>query len=233
MKNEFRPAVEALEAELRNLERRVSETKNMINRLYEMSGGSPVYADVTMPTHRSAGPLRADQFYGKVLTTAAREYLEMRKASSRGPSSPREIYEALVEGGYKFDTKNDVNAVIGLRQTLRKNSSVFHRLPNGQYGLLAWYPNAKTAKPDDDGESGAASSRRVARRRLKRATRSAKPKKTIKRKRIMTSQSEAGQTDNKPEGDTQQDQDDSSVTDRVLDVMNDEPAKVVPIKASA
>ena len=29
---------------------------------------------------------------------------------------------------------------------MRKNSSIFHRLPNGQYGLTAWYPNMKRPK---------------------------------------------------------------------------------------
>ena len=217
MKDELRPAVEALEAELRDLERRVSETKNMINRLYQMSGGSPVYADVTMPAHRSAGPLRADQFYGKVLTTAAREYLEMRKVSNRGPASPREIYEALVEGGYKFDTKNDENAVIGLRQTLRKNSAVFHRIPNGQYGLLIWYPKARTAKSDDNGESGTADSRGG----VKRVKRPAKTKRTVKRKKPMKRRNDTGQASKKPEDDAQQEQDGSSIADRVLAVMND------------
>ena len=99
--------------------------------------------------------LRNDQFYGKVLGQAAREYLEMRKSANLGPATPREIFEALVEGGFKFDTKVEVNAITGLRQVLRKSSSIFHRLPHGAYGLLAWYPNAKAAKNDDDDDSDA------------------------------------------------------------------------------
>ena len=75
----------------------------------------------------------------------------MRKASNLGPATPRQIYEALVEGGYQFEAKSKDIAMVGLRSNLRKNSKTFHRLPNGQYGLLSWYPNAKAAKPNAAG----------------------------------------------------------------------------------
>jgi hypothetical protein len=96
------------------------------------------------------GALRPDSFYGKSITTAAREYLDMRRAAGLGPATPREIYEALVKGGYTFETKDETNAIIGVRATIRKSSSIFHRLPNGTYGLLGWYPNARASKSDDE-----------------------------------------------------------------------------------
>lgn len=34
----------------------------------------------------------------------------------------------------------------GIRQVLRKNSGIFHRLPNGEWGLLAWYERVKQQK---------------------------------------------------------------------------------------
>jgi hypothetical protein len=100
----------------------------------------------------------ADTFYGKTIATASREYLEMRRGANLGPASPREIFDALTQGGYQFEAKSETIAMVGLRSNLRKNSKTFHRLPNGQYGLLAWYPNAKPAKPslngnDEDEES--------------------------------------------------------------------------------
>ena len=30
--------------------------------------------------------------------------------------------------------------------TLGKNSGIFHKLPNGRFGMLSWYPNAKPIK---------------------------------------------------------------------------------------
>lgn len=143
MRPEFVPAIEALERDLQELQRKVVETKRTINRLCEVAGGPARYADLDEQSSPGITSIKADTFYGKVLHTAAREYLEMRRVASLGPASPREIFEALRKGGYQFDTKDDTTAMVGLRAVLRKNSSIFHKLPNGQYGLLSWYPNAK------------------------------------------------------------------------------------------
>lgn len=99
--------------------------------------------------------IRNDQFYGQPLATAIREFLQMRKAAGGGAASVKEIYDALVRGGFKFEARDDVNAQRGLRQSLTKNSITFHKLPNGNYGLLEWYPNAKPARPDRDEEDEA------------------------------------------------------------------------------
>ncbi len=156
MRDEFRPAIEALQKDLADLERKVSETKATINRLCELAGAPAIYSDIGATSQQPAiGSIRADSFYGKVIVTAAREYLEMRKAADLGPATPRDIYAALHKGGFAFDTKNEGNAITGVRNTLRKASQIFHRLPNGEYGLLKWYPNAK-AQRQDDNESSAA-----------------------------------------------------------------------------
>jgi hypothetical protein len=115
-------------------------------------GGGNVQATGTLTS------IKDDTFYGKKLQTAVREYLEMRKAQAIGPATPRQIYESLVQGGYKFEAKDQTTALIGLRGLLRKRSHVFHKLPNGAYGMTAWYPHAKTAKAaaevhDDDSDA--------------------------------------------------------------------------------
>jgi hypothetical protein len=151
MKEEFKPAIDALVADLREQERRIATTKQMINRLCELAGAPAMFADVSLQDRPTVTGIRSDHFYGKVQTTAAREYLELRHAANQGPAPPREIFDALIAGGLKFDTKNELNALTGLRATLRKNSSIFHKLPNGDYGLLSWYPNAKApVRPDDE-----------------------------------------------------------------------------------
>lgn len=144
MRDQFKPAIEALQQELAEQERKTADIKSTINRLCEMAGDTPLYADVNSGNSTQAlSSIQADTFYGKVITTAAREYLEMRRSIGQGPASPREIYEALKRGGFKFDTKSEVNAITGVRNTLRKASAIFHRLPNNEYGLLKWYPRAK------------------------------------------------------------------------------------------
>jgi hypothetical protein len=151
MREKFQPAIDALQSELLDLEQQMLETKQVINRLCAKAGIDPLYPDATQSTvNNTLGGLRSDSFYGKAITTAAREFLEMRKMAGLGPATPREIYEALVKGGYTFESKDDTTALIGVRATIRKNSSIFHRLPNGTYGLLSWYPNARPARPDDE-----------------------------------------------------------------------------------
>ena len=168
MRPELLPAIEALKGDVGALEAKLSEAKAMTNRMCDLAGVPHVYADVGSPARSGVGTtIQADQFYGKSLGTAAREYLEIRKAAGLGPAAPREIYEALAQGGAQFETKNEENAITGVRGMLRKNSSIFHRLPNNQYGLLVWYPNAKAAKAEEDEPD-------TSRRRKASATRSMK-----------------------------------------------------------
>lgn len=71
----------------------------------------------------------------------------MRRAQNLGAATNREIYDLLVTGGYEFDTKSEDIAQKSLRNSLAKNTALFHKLPNGQFGLLSWYPNVKKSKP--------------------------------------------------------------------------------------
>lgn len=154
MRDEFLPAINALEQDLKEATRKVLEIKRAINTLSEHAGGQPRYPDVDGDDQTASAVMRRDAFYGKRLMTAMREYLEMRRPL--GPATPREIYEALREGGYSFGGQ-ERNAISAVRAALRKNSTTFHRLPGGNaYGLLAWYPNARrrvagSGQGDDNG----------------------------------------------------------------------------------
>jgi len=146
MTDAFAPAIAALQNELRSLEAKIRETKGAINVLCRHAGMAELYQNIEQEIGGAAiATIKADTFYGKTIGTAAREYLDMRKASGLGPATAKDIFDALKKGGLQFDTANDTNAQISLGNTLRKNSRIFHRLPNGQYGLLAWYPNAKAS----------------------------------------------------------------------------------------
>jgi hypothetical protein len=159
VKEQLEPAIAALQQQLTAQEQKVIETKTLINRLCEAAGMPPAYADVGAVSGPSITAIRGDTFYGKVLTTAAREYLQMRKGANLGPTSVRDIYENLKKGGYPFETEDDNNAMTGIRQVLRKNSGIFHRLPNGEWGLTGWYERikesrkqAKNAAPADEAD---------------------------------------------------------------------------------
>lgn len=147
-------AIETLEKKLTDLERKANSLIEVINDLRAEDGlpprgplgggggGSRVGGGVGSVTQ-----IKPDTFYGKKLQTAVREYLEMRKLQNLGPATPREIYDAITLGGFKFEAKDANTALVGLRALLRKRTAFFHRLPNNTYGLTSWYPDLKKQKP--------------------------------------------------------------------------------------
>jgi hypothetical protein len=161
-------ALEVLERRLADMERKANALVETINDLRAedglvprppFGGGGPGGGLTAAGGAAIATQIKSDTFYGKKMQTAVREYLEMRKAATGGatnPASPREIYEAITTGGFQFETKDETNALVGLRQLLRKRTAFFHKLPNGTYGLTSWYPDAKKPKAtadDDDADT--------------------------------------------------------------------------------
>ncbi len=150
-------AVALLEGQLKKQERAAAETKRAVNAIFLAAGEPPRYSESDFEESRG-GPslsIRSDQFYGQPLAASIREILEMRRALKQGPVTVNELYEALLRGGFKFETKNEDNAKRGLRISLTKNTVTFHKLPDGKFGLLEWYPKAKAAKPKINGEDDA------------------------------------------------------------------------------
>ena len=109
----------------------------------------PIYPEAEL--ERSGGAsmhMHGDEYYGKALASVVRMVLEARKSASIGPATVNEIYDAMVKGGYQFETRIEDNAQRGLRVSLSKNTTVFHRLPSGKYGLTEWYPAVKEKDPN-------------------------------------------------------------------------------------
>jgi hypothetical protein len=141
MRTELSPAVDSLRNQLREQMAEVSETKKMINALLRRMGEDPEFEDVEIGQQLPLrGTTRPDLYYGKPFATAAQEYLEHRKQAC----SADEIMTALEHGGFDFkklawkDRKNwpRLTAI-----SLAKNNQKFHKLPNGTFGLLSWYPD--------------------------------------------------------------------------------------------
>ena len=101
---------------------------------------------------KSGGPsgkttIKSDAFTGKKLGSAVREYLEMReRAGIERTATTRDIFDALKEGGYVSGAKDDETGMVVLRTMLRKNTTVFAKLPNNRIGLRAWYPGLRQPK---------------------------------------------------------------------------------------
>ncbi|MCA9281714.1 MAG: hypothetical protein KDA30_06715 [Phycisphaerales bacterium] len=164
MANHIDETVAQLQTLLKKQEDDARLTKTTINNLLRMDGRDPIFSEDEIAAQSSGvGTITPDRWYGQPLATAIREFLTMRKAAGNGAASVRQIYEALSAGGYQFEASNADYAMRGMRTSLRKNT-VFHRLPNGTYGLKEWYPNAKSSRgsateterdaPDDDIDSG-------------------------------------------------------------------------------
>jgi hypothetical protein len=162
----FQPAIDALEDEFGELERKANGLLQTINLLREKAG-LPPRPGGWQPSGGGGGTsgsgpapikLHSDTFTGKKLGSAVREYLEMRKrAGGDAPATSREIFDALKEGGFSSGAKDDATGLVVLRTMLRKNTVMFAKLQNGKYGLRAWYPNLKAPKAgkadDDNGEA--------------------------------------------------------------------------------
>jgi hypothetical protein len=151
--HEFNQVVGRLLKTIEEYEATLAQKKRLVNELCTEYGRPPRFADVEGNRARSLASLKRDQFYGKPLATAIREFLEMRGPSDRGgmgAASVNEIFAALSEGGFKFEVKNEANAKRGLRIALSKNTVTFHRIGES-YGLLEWYPNARPPKPATKG----------------------------------------------------------------------------------
>ena len=155
--NPYDGAISDLVAKIEDRMQPILEDQRTVNRLCVLAGQPPRYPNVDTP--RAGGSIKRDQFHGKPLASAVRQYLELRGPSDRGglgAATVNEIFDALITGGYKPETDDQENAKRGLRIALTKNSYMFRRVSSdtseggSTYGLLEWYPNAKPQRADDD-----------------------------------------------------------------------------------
>jgi hypothetical protein len=139
--------IEMVQGQIRDLERDLAEKKRMVNSLCGLIGQTSIYANFEPALAGTV--LRSDEFYGKALTSVVRSILERRQAANLGAASTDSIYADMIRGGYQFDAKNEMTAKRSLAISLAKNSYLFHRLPNEDWGLVVWYPNIPKAKVKD------------------------------------------------------------------------------------
>lgn len=162
-------AIRDLQVEIAKDEAALQKKKETVNTLCTVVGRPPIYAAQAASEPSFAGPVRADQFYGQPLAAAVRTILEMRKNANLGAASVAEVYDVLVSGGYRFETKNEDIARKSLRNSLAKNTALFHKLPNGRFGLGSWYPKvrdrASAPLPDESEEEEPAGPRQLTHRR--------------------------------------------------------------------
>jgi len=159
-----------LKARIRELEQRALELKRAVNALDKERGEPVTFRDGDLALSETGGALviNKDQYYGQKIHSAMRQYLSQRKTAGLGPAALPEIYKALCDGGMKFETENEENRKANMRFLLRKNSAIFHRLPDKiHFALVEWYPGIKEEQPDGD--------RKKSRSKARRKSKSPKP----------------------------------------------------------
>src|SRR6185503_11462313 len=120
----------------------VAKLKKTANMVADIAGQGPIYVDAEEDS-KAVGPTRADAYYGKPLATAVREYLEFRRQAV----PVEDIQKGLEQGGFDFDSSwPKTSRLRYLAISISKNTTVFHKLPNGMWGLNSWYPDATEKK---------------------------------------------------------------------------------------
>jgi hypothetical protein len=132
-------AIQELITEIADAEAHLNKKKETVNTLCGVAGLQPRYILAAAEDAPARGGWRPDEFYNKPLATVVRTILTARKAAGSGAASLDDIYDNMIAGGFKFDAKSDVTAKRALSISLAKNTVLFHKLPNGFYGLTAWY----------------------------------------------------------------------------------------------
>jgi hypothetical protein len=175
----FEPVFARIVKSIDDLEGQLLQKKRLANELCKEYGRPPRYLDTENQKAASLTMTGRDVFYGRPMATVVREFLEMRGPSNQGglgAATVNEIYDAIVGGGFKFETKDEANAKRSLRIALAKNTATFHKVGTGAgsdaYGLTEWYPSVRVraerktsneldvegadgAPPDDEGATNA------------------------------------------------------------------------------
>ena len=152
MDDNIRPAIDTLLIQLKEQEREVAETKNVINVLLRRTGQEPMFPDTEPGSARKA--TRPDMYYGRPLATVAAEFLERLGHAANAD----EILAGLESGGFDIEQMGwkDTTKLRNFSISLAKNTKTFHRLKNGTFGLAQWYPSARKAsgvQPETDEKS--------------------------------------------------------------------------------
>lgn len=160
MSDHIRLAIEEIQGQISERLKEIAGLKQAVNSLCAVLKVDPLYQDIDQESSGVVSPKRADAYFGKPLSTAGREYLEFRKQAC----SSEDILAGLVQGGFDFDAigwKGE-HRLRSLAASLSKNTAIFRRLPNGMFGLRAWYQDApvvkRKGKSKADGEADTSAS---------------------------------------------------------------------------
>jgi hypothetical protein len=169
--------IEELRTKISEKEAELVEMKKTVNQLCKVAQLSPIYTTEVEPEKTSIGLLRGDEYYMQPIARVIGWILERRKVAGAGPATVEEIYEVMKAGGYKFDSKDDVDAMRGISISMSKNVAKFHRLPSGKFGLTDWYELKEKKQAENNKEETATENKQSQQEEPKRPR--GRPKKVV------------------------------------------------------
>jgi hypothetical protein len=147
MSEYIKKAIEDLESKLQEQLGEVAETKKAINVLCRQLGEAPRFEDVS--EEKASRMIRPDRFFNKPLSTAVREYLEVRGSAA----TVDEIYDALRKGGFEFVGKDESIKKRGLQISLTKNRKIFAYIKaSDSFGLWEFYGGRPKEKQEGNAD---------------------------------------------------------------------------------
>lgn len=135
-------AIAELQEKLQEKLLEVSGIKKTINTICIQMGKPPVYADVEVEAFAQGARIRPDQFVGKPLATAVKEFLTIRGEAA----SSDEIFEALKRGGFELSGGKESIQKRNLRISLCKNPDIHLIKSSNTFGLAKNYGLDKKSK---------------------------------------------------------------------------------------
>lgn len=141
MSTDLSQAQESLFSELNVVEARSTELKKMINNLSAMLDKPLPFPNIETTAPFGSQAIKPDQFFGKGLATAVKEYLKIRNQSC----TSQEIFDGLKMGGFEFPKEwGEKFQLRNLTISISKNRNDFvYVRGSNSYGLWEFYPEKK------------------------------------------------------------------------------------------
>lgn len=137
MDTKLKGAIDVLEEQLAGLIEQGKNLKRTINGLSVAGGEAAPYSDIDSPVTGQSRTILPDQFFGRGLVTAVKDYLKLK-----GRAAPsREIFDALKAGGFEFSAGDEKLQYRGFTISLSKSARHFvYVKPTDSWGLPEFYP---------------------------------------------------------------------------------------------
>lgn len=139
-------AISELQEKLQIKLNEAADIKKTINNICSQIGKPQIYADVAAENAvQGQLRIRPDQFVGKPLATAIKEYLKIKGKAATSD----EIFRALKGGGLEFSGGKESIKMRNLRISLYKNPDIHYIKGSNTFGLAVNYGINKRKKRSD------------------------------------------------------------------------------------